>query len=326
MKIGEILSPLDRGTLSKLLIKSNRRALEILLFNYAVIGLCFASVIIFPFFWVWIIAAAVLAGRQLGLAILMHDCAHSAFFETKKQNQWFGTWLCAAPIFADLDQYRTYHLEHHRTAGSEEDPDRSNYIHYPVSMQSFRRKLVRDLSGVTGLKILILLWKMNAGTVKYQLSYDENKKTAVLPISDQLFNVLKNLGPSLIFHAIFIAIFAVSQILWAYSLWWLAWMTFYMVFSRIRNAAEHAATSNSHSLNPLENTRTTLARPWERLFVAPNYVNYHLEHHLMFTIPPYRLAEFHEELKKHRILPAENLAAGYGEVLRKLLLPSRHQP
>lgn len=319
MKIGEILSPLDRATLSNLLMKSNAKAFQILLFNYALIGLCFFAVVIYPYFWTWILAAAVLAGRQLGLAILMHDCSHSALFASKKLNQILGTWLCAAPIFADLDQYRTYHLEHHRTAGSEADPDRSNYIQYPVSQKSFRRKILRDLAGLTAVKILVLLWKMNAGTVKYQLAYDDSQKAQTLSIATQFKNVGRNLAPSLIFHAVMIAAFAAGGILWAYSLWWFAWATFYMVFSRIRNAAEHGATLDTHSLNPLLNTRTTMANWFERLFVAPNYVNYHLEHHLMFTLPPYRLKEFHAELKRHQLLPEGNVVSGYSEVIRKLV-------
>ena len=33
----------------------------------------------------------------------------------------------------------------------------------------------------------------------------------------------------------------------------------------------------------LLNTRTTRVRWWERFLLAPNFVNYHLEHHLLMT-------------------------------------------
>src|SRR5690606_7335754 len=126
-----------------------------------------------------------------------------------------------------------------------------------------------------GIKLLILVIKMNAGTVKYQLSYDASKQAKV-PLTKQVENVFINLWPSIVIHTLAAYFLGTS-----YLLFWLAWLTFYMVFSRIRNAAEHGATINPNDLNPLLNTRTTIARPWERLTVAPNNVNYHLEHHLL---------------------------------------------
>ena len=41
--------------------------------------------------------------------------------------------------------------------------------------------------------------------------------------------------------------------------------------------------------DPLRNTRTTLASWWERIVIAPNRVNFHLEHHLMMTVPHHNL-------------------------------------
>lgn len=313
MKVSEVLAVIDRQELQDLLKKSDARAFTILLFNWLVIAACFAAVIDYPHWWVWILAAIVLAGRQLGLAILMHDCAHDAFFKTKWMNRFFGKWFCAAPVLADLDRYRTYHLEHHRTAGSDADPDRPNYIGYPVSPKSFGRKMLRDISGITGLKLTLLILKMNAGTVKYQLSYD-GSKTARVGLSSQIKNVCLNLGPSIMIHAAAAYFLGVH-----YLLFWLAWLTFYMVFSRIRNAAEHGATLNTNDLNPLLNTRTTIARPWERLTVAPNRVNFHLEHHLLPAIPSYHLEEFHQLLAKRDALKDSKIAHGYGEVISDLI-------
>lgn len=58
------------------------------------------------------------------------------------------------------------------------------------------------------------------------------------------------------------------------------WM---MVITRIRNIAEHAVVPDSD--DPLRNTRTTEVNLIERIFIAPYFVNYHLEHHLLFYIP-----------------------------------------
>jgi fatty acid desaturase len=249
----------------------------------------------------------------------MHDAAHGTLFDSPWLNRFVGQWLCAAPVLADLDRYRIYHLEHHRTAGSSDDPDRSNYEGYPVSRKSFMRKIVRDLLGITGLKILVIVIKMNAGLVKYQLSYDKTKKQQRPALPQQLSSLASGLGPSLLLHALLFCLFLWQERPEVYGLWWLSWMSPYMLFSRIRNAAEHGATLNIHDLNPLLNTRTTLANWIERLTVAPNFVNYHLEHHLLPTIPPHNLRAFHLTLKQHGLLNEACLAPNYLQVIRQLI-------
>ncbi len=79
---------------------------------------------------------------------------------------------------------------------------------------------------------------------------------------------------------------------WAYPLLWLLpFLTWQMVITRIRNIAEHAVVPDSN--DPLRNTRTTRANFLERLFIAPYYVNYHLEHHLLYYVPCYNLPRVH---------------------------------
>ena len=64
-------------------------------------------------------------------------------------------------------------------------------------------------------------------------------------------------------------------------------LTWQQLVLRIRNIAEHAVVRSPD--DPFGNARTTLANPLERLFIAPYYVNYHLEHHLVMWAPCYRL-------------------------------------
>jgi fatty acid desaturase len=87
-----------------------------------------------------------------------------------------------------------------------------------------------------------------------------------------------------------------------------------MVITRIRNIAEHAVVPDSH--DPLRNTRTTRANFVERLFVAPYYVNYHLEHHLLFYVPCYNLPRVHRILGQSRFADRMEVQPGYVAVLR----------
>jgi len=70
------------------------------------------------------------------------------------------------------------------------------------------------------------------------------------------------------------------------------------------------------SNDPLRNTRTTRAGFFERLFIAPYYVNYHLEHHLLFYVPCYNLPRLHKILSESRHAGRMEVQPGYAAVLR----------
>ena len=77
---------------------------------------------------------------------------------------------------------------------------------------------------------------------------------------------------------------SLTGVWWVYPPLWLApLLTWMMVITRIRNIAEHAVLTDSD--DPLRNTRTTEVNLIERIFIAPYFVNYHLEHHLLFYVP-----------------------------------------
>src|SRR5438046_1201349 len=99
-----------------------------------------------------------------------------------------------------------------------------------------------------------------------------------------------------------------------YLLWVGAWLTTYSLAMRLRSIAEHGMVPDP--ADPLRNTRTTLARWWERLLLAPNRVNYHLEHHLVMTVPHYNLPRMHRLLRARGVLEDACVTRGYLDVLR----------
>jgi fatty acid desaturase len=70
------------------------------------------------------------------------------------------------------------------------------------------------------------------------------------------------------------------------------------------------------SNDPLRNTRTTRANFLERLFIAPYYVNYHLEHHLVIYVPCYHLPRVHDILCTGPHASRMEVQPGYAAVLR----------
>ena len=183
---------------------------------------------------------------------------------------------------------RPGHSHHHRLAGTREDPDLPNYQAYPVPPDSFRRKVWRDLSGQTGIKLLRFVLRRAAGV----FSSDADTRRSALPFAQQVFvNLLFALLLGVLFQP------------WIYLLWIASYLTTYMLIVRIRQVAEHAAVPDLYHDDPRNNTRTTIPTWWERLVFAPNYVNYHLEHHFMASVPCYRLRELHLLLCGARRLP-----------------------
>jgi fatty acid desaturase len=115
-----------------------------------------------------------------------------------------------------------------------------------------------------------------------------------------------------------LALFAVLYALghpWLYLLWAVAWLTTNKLVARIRAIAEHAVVPDPS--DPMRQTRTVRASWLERLLIAPNLVQYHLEHHLLMTVPHYNLPRFHRMLEERGLLEDACIADGYAEVLRK---------
>lgn len=261
------------------------------------------------------LALAILAGRQLAMAILMHDASHHSLFKTKWLNTHLTDWLCARPIWNDVGKYRPYHLKHHAKTSQPDDPDLGLVKKFPITQSSLFRKFFRDLNGQSGLKFLAGRVLMDLELLEWSVSNDPKPILRGDRSNLELAkNLLKNSSGMLISNA------AIFSALWAsghpklYLLWPLAYITPFPLFIRIRAMAEHAGLETSHSA--LSNTRTTRAGWLARALVAPIHVNYHIEHHLMASVPHQKLARMHQMLREREYVDAP---PSYLDVIRSLL-------
>ena len=313
-----IKSSLKPADIKQFTERSNTAGWWMLIVNWGLVAIAFALPIIWFHPITLVVSVVLLANRQLGLSILMHECAHYSLFESRQLNQNIGNYLCAAPVLASLDGYRKYHMDHHKLAGTDEDPDYANYKNYPVSKASMTRKILRDLIGLTAIKTLYATVLMRSGVLDYDLSY-QNRKSVTKPTKLQMaVNLLKSFAAPIAVHLALFSLLAISGNAAFYGLWWISYLTLYMLFLRIRNAAEHGSVPDLLNTDPLLHARTTYASWWERLTVAPNYVNFHMEHHLRPSVPCYQLAAFHGFLKEKGIIERAEVADGYPSVMRAL--------
>jgi len=270
--------------------------------NWAIIVAAFALVAAWPNVLSVVLAIFLIGGRQLGLAIFMHDASHHALFSNRSLNDWAGNWLAAYPIWGDLTPYRPYHLRHHAHTWTEKDPDLSLATPFPIAADSLGRKIWRDLSGQTGWKRAVATWRRDL-----ELSHGKVQRTDGGGIRR-----LRGVG---ITNGILFAGLLVAGHPFLYLLWIFAWLTSYSLVMRIRAIAEHSMPIDRES--EFGNTRTTRASWWERLFVAPNRVNFHLEHHLLMRVPHYNLPKMHNRLREKGVLRDALVAPGYISVLQQ---------
>ena len=101
---------------------------------------------------------------------------------------------------------------------------------------------------------------------------------------------------------------------WTWWLWAATFMTSYMLVIRLRQIAEHAAVPDANDPDPRLNTRTVTAPLWQRWLLAPNGVNYHLEHHLLPGVPCYRLQTFRARLIENGWLDQAPIFNSYHQV------------
>ena len=179
---------------------------------------------------------------------------------------------------------------------------------FPTTRASLKRKFARDLTGRTGIKQL-------AGQIalSLQLAGDEDARKAAASDFAQSFKS-QYLWRAL---PVFLGVMAVMSLAgdwwWGLAFWLLPYLTWFQFVLRVRNIAEHGATEESE--NPLQNVRTTLAGPLARLLVAPYWVNYHLEHHMVMHVPCWRLRKMHRLLLDKGLGGDMRIAPNYGQAL-----------
>jgi len=291
---------LDRDEVRELLEPHDVRAWLSIGINWSIVFGAFALVARWPNPLTVLIAVVVIGGRQLSCAAVMHEASHRALFRNRALNDWAGNWLAAYPVWSDTDTYRPYHMQHHVKTASPEDPDIGLIQPFPITRKSLWRKVWRDLSGQTGWKFAKASWRR---TFARAVGDRQARRAAlgVLMSNLVLLAVLAGLGGAKL-----------------YLLWVVAWFTTYTLVTRIRAIAEHALTPGAFDpQDVLNNTRTVPARWWERLLVAPNFLNYHLEHHLLMTVPHYNLPKMHRLLAERGVLERACVEPSYWQIVKR---------
>ncbi|RZL04095.1 MAG: fatty acid desaturase [Rubrivivax sp.] len=306
---------LSREEIAQFTARSDLAGWSALAFTWGVIALCFAALVWFPNPLTYLVAVIVMGGRQLALAILLHEGAHGTLFKTRWLNNHAADWLAGRWIWVDVARYREHHLKHHAKTNQEGDPDLSLVEPFPTTKASVRRKFLRDVSGLSGLRRIAGQVLMDIGLVKWTVAADVVR----LPRrawTSHAAEGLRHMSGFIALHTLLATGLYLGGHLWVYSVWWVAYLTTFGVFMRLRSMAEHACTERGPDM--LRNTRTTRAGFLARMTVAPIRVNFHIEHHFMASVPHFRLPALHEVLRERGVVPPP---PSYVDVLRMVSAP-----
>jgi fatty acid desaturase len=310
MRATEVLS---REEIRAFTERSNLAGAIAVAWSWLVIAACFVALALVPHPLVFVVVVIILGGRQLALAVAMHEAAHGTLFRTRWLNEVLADWLCARPVWSDTARYREHHLGHHAHSGTERDPDLGLALAEPMSKSSLRRKLLRDITGASGLRRVIGLLAIDAELLVFDVGGTPRRakrRSAGYHLRALASNIYKPLLANLALAAILTA----TGHAWLYLAWVVAYLTMFSLVLRVRSLAEHACTARTD--DQLLNTRTTRANLLARMTFAPLHVNYHLEHHLLPTVPWWRLPALHRTLAARDVLPPTSLARGYVHVLQ----------
>ena len=301
MNIKNILSEEE---FTEVTAKNNWLGASIILFDWLVIIGVFFLAAAFPNPLVILLVIILLGGRHQGFGVIVHETGHRSLFESQALNDFCGKWLSGYWIFSDKEDYMKGHLKHHQEAGTQRDPDLSNYQAYPVSRRSLQRKITRDVTGQVG-------WRRIKSIVR-----------SIQHLGDLKPHIRQTVLRSLLVNVAMLAVVTALGHPWLYILWVVAFMTSHMLVARIRQISEHAAVPDQFSPDPRLNTRTMYISPLERLLISPHQVSYHLEHHLMASIPIYRLKRLHEILLDKGYYEGVEFPRGYFNLLRRVTVAS----
>ncbi len=306
---------LSRDEIKSLTRASDWAGARAVVFTWGVIIGSLALLARFPHPVTFVLVVIVLGGRQLALAVMMHEAAHGTLFRKRFLNDVVGDIVCARPVWSDVRRYRKHHLAHHAHTGTERDPDLGLAAPFPITRASLVRKLLRDLTGISGLKRVLGLLLMDLELITYDVGGGA-KRLPWRSLGHHLSVGVRNLAPPIVANAALFGVLYALGHAWLFSAWAVAFLTSYGLFLRVRSIAEHAGLGGG--ADPFTNTRTTAANIFARMTVSPLNVGYHLEHHLLPTVPYHRLPELHRVLRERDAVPETSLAPGYFAVLARL--------
>jgi len=238
----------------------------------------------------WLIAFLLMGRMHAQFASLMHEAAHRLLFKHRGANDWVGNWLLGFPVITSTPAYRRVHMAHHREEFGPDEPDIPLYANYPITTESFRRKLVRDATGQTGIKLF-------RNQLRGFRSPDVRVRRTLLKMT--------------LVQGIVIAAFYAAGHPWLYlTMFVLPYFTLWRVINRLRSIAEHGGLRADDDRRIA--THSVVQHPIARFYLVPYNIGFHLAHHVDAGVPFRHLPKYHALLRDTRYVDDSYEYPSYG--------------
>ncbi len=240
-------------------------------------------------------AIPVMATLQNRLFILHHEGAHRLLFTNRRLNDIIGINLFGWLSFGTgTHDYRRGHNHHHRDEFGPKEPDFLLYSFYPIPPASMRRKLVRDVTGVSAYRSL------------------RNRITGIVH-RKYFVNSARFYGGQLAVFAVFLAF---GRPLMYLLLWVVPYMFVYQLLNRLRAIAEHGGLTRSPDRRAA--SHCVEQGLLVRTILVPYGIGLHLAHHVDTGVPFRNLPAFTRILEEDGYITPELVWKSYPALWRGL--------
>ncbi len=251
----------------------------------------------FPSIWTFALSFLVVTYRMGALFARAHDAQHLAFLPERKWNDLIGAWMCAYPMGSIFGSSKAVHMAHHKLLNKPEDPDR--VFHLESDKDTPKQFVTHFARLVFGGQ----LWtSIVVNGLLRPLAKDKQ-------CSEQPVVVLARKGHPEILNLVPVQLVIWGSLWLASGQWWLyiaLWLgpifTLGTFVGFLRGFVDHARLRSEAAdpSNPASERLITVVHVnWlERAYLAPFSFNYHAEHHMFPSVPPYYLPELHKLMQK----------------------------
>jgi len=237
--------------------------------------------------WAYVLAMLFIGTRVVVLGVLIHEAAHNHVFSKPWVNDLVSELFIGFPASISIHLYRATHFWHHRALNTLDDPD------YAFQRTDPDQHFPKTRIGFFWLTLKSALFVNFPQMMRYALRWWMPGPKLFTPLKRSPFPLWARLLYVAWVVAVFGTLIVTNLLPDALLLFFLPALFWTNCVSRLRMAAEHGALPLTRELT---STRTVVPSLFDRLFVAPVGVCYHLEHHLFPFVPGRNLHKLHKAL------------------------------
>lgn len=297
--------------------------------DLAVLGVGAVLCLAYPVWAVWIPVWTVMAGRIHALAILMHDLVHVRELDKRPLFKLALDALICWPVVMNMDYYGLAHGFHHRESNL---PGKDPYFvplhaQHPAIYPSY--VLIGSVLLTLALILRLAVYPLTLVSPKFRDLHA--KYFAQLGASPDLASVERHemgrkiwiwgLGPTVFWYVVLT--FVTWQGLWGpFTIAYGIPLVLSSVLGQVRLACDHIYTEalGNSMIEQVAGATNVEAPWWQNMILGPHGTAYHALHHIVPTLPNYRLKAAHEILKSAGSETyARTIYTSYFQILFKLM-------